>query len=286
MRPGWVARAEVDSLRHRRTLVLCAALVTMIGLSGCGDSSADNEVVEPFPSGVVWIGDMETGDLSQFKEDRSGNVAGGARRPVVVTDPEFVRDGDHAVRLTIPGKSNGNGICCGSRSEIEPDIRALRPGDELYFGFSTLLGDGFPTEASWQVITQWKNDGDGSPPLELSIENGRYSLSGGADHPAGGQAFIEPIGPATTGRWVDWVFHIKFSPDPDVGFVEIWQGDDLVLPRYQPDTGTLYPDTEDEGTSYVKTGYYRNGDISAPGTIYFDSWRIGTSRDAVTRPRG
>jgi hypothetical protein len=183
--------------------------------------------------------------------------------------------------MTIPGPSNGEGICCDSRSEIEPKIDEIQPGDEFYFGFSTLLGDGFPTEANWQTITQWKHEGEGSPPLELGVGDGNYRLSGGFGHPDGPEPFQVPIGPAVTGEWVDWVFHIKFSPDPDIGYIEIWRGDKLVLWRFYPSSGTMYPNPDGEAVSYLKTGYYRDGDISTPGTIYFDNWRVGTSRNAV-----
>ncbi len=256
---------------------LVAALITLIGLSAC---ASDRKPPELLPDGLLWNGNVETGDLSQFK-DTPWNVAGGALPPTVVSDPAVVRQGKYAVAMTIPGTTNGRGICCGSRSEIEPNIGQIHSGDELYFGFSTLLGEGFPTEAAWQTITQWKNEGDGSPPLELSVEAGRYRLSGGFGHPDGPEPFRARIGPAVTGQWVDWVFHIKFSPDPDIGYVEIWQGNKLVLPRFQPASGTMYPNPDGEATSYLKTGYYRNGDISAPGTIYFDNWRVGTSRNVV-----
>ena len=72
-----------------------------------------------------------------------------------------------------------------------------------------------------------------------------------------------------------------FSPDPDIGYVEVWKNRKLVLPRFQPSSGTMYPKEDGEPISYLKTGYYRNGAISTPGTIYFDNWKVGTSREAV-----
>lgn len=290
----------MGSRKPRRLVLLVAVLVAMfaIGVVTTGhpqpDGSRSNERSEEGysesggtepparntrrePPRLIWSGDVETGDLSQFK-DTPENTAGGGSSPEVVSDPAFVPDGRHALQMTISRAGRGEGVCCGSRSEVEPKIDDLRPGDDLYFGFSTLLAEGFPTQAGWQVITQWKNDFDGSPPLELSLERGHYFLSGGYGHPDGPHHFSKPLGPAETGRRVDWVFHIKFSPDPEVGFVEVWRSGELVLPRFHPEGGTLYPDS----SSYLKTGYYRHKDISAPGTIYFDSWKIGTSREVVS----
>ena len=285
--------------RKPRRLVLGAVLVAMlaIGVVTAGhpqpDGSRSNEQAEDRtgPGGIgpsarntqeprrlIWSGDVETGDLSQFK-DTPENTAGGGSSPEVVSNPAFVPDGRHALQMTISrAAGQGEGICCGSRSEVEPKIDDLRPGDDLYFGFSALLAKGFPTQAGWQVITQWKNDFDGSPPLELSLERGQYFLSGGYGHPDGPHHFSKPLGPAETGHRVDWVFHIKFSPDPEVGFVEVWRSGELVLPRFHPEGGTLYPGS----SSYLKTGYYRHKDISAPGTIYFDNWKVGTSREVVS----
>ncbi|HZA16163.1 MAG TPA: polysaccharide lyase [Pseudonocardiaceae bacterium] len=261
-------------------LGLVAGLIILIGLSGC---TYDWKPREPLAGELWWNGDVETGDLSQFK-DTPWNVAGGALPPSVVSDPALVRQGKYAVAMTIPGTRKRKGICCGSRSEIEPNIEKIQAGDELYFGFSTLLGEGFPIKSDWQTITQWKNEGEGSPPLELGVGAGKYQLSGGFGHPDGPEHFRKPIGRAVTGQWVDWVFHVKFSPDPDIGYVEIWQGNELVLPRFHPASGTMYPNPDGEATSYLKTGYYRDGYISTPGTIYFDNWRVGSSRNIVAYP--
>lgn len=231
---------------------------------------------------LLWVGDLETGDLAQF-QDTPFNIAGGALPPEVVSDPGFVRAGQHALRMTIPGPFSGDGICCGSRAEVQPDIENVQEGDELYVGFSTLLGEGFPLDTSWQLIAQWKHNGDGSPPLELTVEEGRYVLSGGQGHPEGPQIFDKPLGPAVPGEWVDWVMHVKFSPDPGIGFVELWQGGEQVLPAFFPPGGTMYPYGEDgeDPENRLKIGYYRDGDISEPGTVYYDNLRIGTTRAAV-----
>lgn len=235
---------------------------------------------EPF-----WVGDIETGDLSQF-EDTPWNLAGGAPPPEVVTDAPFLRDGRHAVGFTIPGVSDGEGITGDSRNELVPDTVELVEGDEYWFAFSMYLADGFPVQDGWQVVTQWKNEGEGSPPVELEIQEGQFFLGGGSGHPDGFDAFREPLGPAVTGRWVDWTFRIHFSADPAKGEVEVWRDGALALPTFRPESGTLYPPVDGEDVpeapqSYLKTGYYRNAEISAPGTVYYDDWRIGTTAEAV-----
>lgn len=230
--------------------------------------------------GLLWTGDLETGDLSQFVDGPWNDVGG--TRPRVVTSP--VRDGRYAVEVGITGATSAaDGICCGSRDELLPKFPDLHEGDDLWFGFSTYLAPGFSLYPDWQLITQFKQDFDGSPPLGLYVEEGRYKVEGGYGYPAGPLPFTIPLGPVATGTWTDWVWHVKFSSAPDVGYVEVWQDGALVLPHYAPLSGTLYPGTGDRAGSYVKTGPYRDPAVTTPETMYLDSWRIGTSRAAVAR---
>ncbi len=220
------------------------------GGSGAGGSGGAGE--------ILWDADVETGDLSQFE-------GGGDPQQVGAPEPEIVdgRDGNHAVSFTIPGG--------GERNEVLPDA-TFSDGDEYWFGFSTLLEDGFPVDAAWQVITQWKNDGTGSPPLSLNVENGEYLLHGGFSV---GKEWTESIGPATAGEWVDWVIYVEFAGG--AGRVDVWQNGEQAVDGLVPEGGTLYPGKD----SYLKIGYYRDTGIGEDGTVVFDNWKMGTSYDAV-----
>jgi hypothetical protein len=247
-------------------------------VAGCGQSRAS----EP-PGMLLWTGDLETGDLSQF-EETPWNTVGGPP-PRVVRDP--VRSGQYAVELSLVGATEPDeGICCGSRNEIEPTFRDAVPGEDLWFAFSTYLGPDFPTYYSdFQTIVQFKQNFDGSPPLEMDVKEGEFRIEGGYGHPGGPQLFSRSVGPAETGRWIDWIMHVEFSPDPAVGYVEVWRDGQLVLPKFAPPGGTMYVNPADgSASSTVKTGYYRYRSIDSVGRIYFDDWRIGTSKAVVLPP--
>lgn len=235
---------------------------------------------ERVAAGLLWTGDAETGDLSQFNTDAGQDVGGNP--PRVVTSP--VRDGRYAIELTVNGATNeDDGICCGTRNELLPRFRTIEEGDDLWFGFSTYLAPGFALEPDWQLITQFKQNFDGSPPLGLYVEQSQYIVEGGYGHPDGSQPYRISLATVTTGTWVDWVWHVKFSTDPAVGFIEVWRDGTLVLPHYTPGFGTLYPGTGNQAGVYAKTGIYRDPTVASPATMYLDNWRIGTSAAAVAR---
>lgn len=254
-----------------------AALLVLVAVAACGQSTAAEP---PSPGMLLWTGDLETGDLSQFQKTPWNTVGGPP--PRVVEQP--VRSGRYAIELALVGATAPNdGICCGSRNEVEPKLRDFTEGEDLWFAFSTYLDADFPTYyADFQTIVQFKQNFDGSPPLEMTVEEGEFRIEGGYGHPDGPHLFRQAVGHADKARWIDWIMHVKFSPDPAVSFVEVWRDGQLVLPRFAPPGGTMYVNPQDgSARSSVKTGYYRERSIDSIGRIYFDEWRIGTSVEVV-----
>ncbi|MFC5231373.1 polysaccharide lyase [Pseudonocardia zijingensis] len=261
---------------------LAPALLALAFLAACSAEEPSDAPQIPASALLLWTGDLETGDLSQFM-DTPWNRVGGPP-PEVVEEP--VRGGRYAVELAIVRTTGpDDGICCGSRNELEPKFREIESGEDLWFTFSTYLLEGFPVNYSeFQTITQFKQNFDGSPPLELGVQEGAFQIDGGYGHPDGPRTFSIPVGEAATGRWNDWLLHVRFSPDPAVGFVEVWRDGQLMLPKYSPPGGTMYVNPDDgSARSSVKTGYYRDRTIDSVGRIVFDEWRIGTTREVVER---
>jgi hypothetical protein len=176
----------------------------------------------------------------------------------------------------------------GNRTEVEPTTPRFREGDDLWFGYSVYLPSGFPTDVvSWQLITQWKNDGTGSPPLEITVGKGNIWLSGGYGHPTGPKNFATPISTADTGRRIDLVFHIVFSRDPARGSVNVWRDGTQRITNFHPTGGTLYPDSAKAVptgslTSFWKMGLYRDPAITQPATLVIERARVGTGYGAVS----
>jgi hypothetical protein len=202
---------------------------------------------------TLWSADFGSAGMKNFKSTPWNNQ--GASSPTI---------GSGLLNVSMPGG--------GKRSEVEPDFKSLSEGDQYYFGFSVKLAPDFPVNTSdWQVITQFKNDGTGSPPLELKVQDGKFVLDGDS----GG--FSQVVGDAKPGQWTHLVLKVKFSPSN--GTVSVWQDGVQKIADFAPPSGTMYSGKD----SYVKTGIYRDTAIGQAGKLAFGSWAIGTSLGSVSK---
>lgn len=236
----------------------------LAGTPGAGPTGPAAVPGAPAPDGgkLLWQADYGKG-LANYRSTPWNMV--GAAAPDVVGSVLGGLVRKPALQVSMPGG--------GQRAELEPNFRSLRDGDDLFFGFSVTLAPGFPTTTGdWQVITQWKNEGTGSPPLSVKVGDGQFQLDGGFDR---GAPFEIPMGPATPGVAHDVVVHVRFAGGG--GSVDTWVDGRQAIKGFRPPAGTLYAGT----TSYLKTGIYRSTAIAQPGTLFFDDWRIGTSYAAA-----
>ena len=250
-------------LRSRRTVGVLLALAVAV-LTGCSTGGTSGFSGAPAgPDGTVWR--LATGGdvLGSFKSTPWNTDD--AEDPVAVRSPDV--PGRTAVAFTVPGG--------GTRSELEPATRGFREGDRAFFGLAIYLPEGFPTSTSdWQVVAQWKNTGDGSPPVSVKVQKGRFVLDGGAGI---NKMYQRDIGPAVAGTRSDLVLGITFSSDPDTASVDVWQDGKPVVSGYHPRSGTLYSGD----SSYLKVGLYRSSDISTEGTVYLDDATVASTREAA-----
>ncbi|MCE9667149.1 heparin lyase I family protein [Myxococcus stipitatus] len=227
-------------------------------------------VTAPPPSGasVVWSGDFETGDRSQWT--RAQMVS--SDRLAVVTSPR--RQGGYALKATVkrgddPINSSGN------RNEL---VRMTREavGSEYYYRWSTMFDSTFPSVKTWQLFTQWHQESDtvgGSPPVEFYVYGEEIRLNIG-----GNPGTIVWSAPLVRGKWLDFVFHVRWSSDSRVGFVELYYNGKLVLPK-------RYIATQYSGqVNYLKVGLYRNDTITQTGIVYHDGWLMARKLEDVLDP--
>jgi len=208
---------------------------------------------------VLWRGDFESNDLTQWT-----SIDGLASRLTIVSSP--VRQGSHSLRVEL---RSGDFASNGNRNELVRDVPETE-GMDRYYAWSTLFDANYPIQSKWQVFTQWHHSGCcGSPPLEFDVNGQTLGLE---RNPPNNSGTIELWStPLVRGVWHDFVLHVIWSSNPDLGFIELWYDGQKVIAgkAFQ----TLFPGM----VNYLKQGLYRDSSISQVGIVYHDGMTMGTT---------
>ena len=252
--------------------------------------------------GVIWKADAERSASAEWASSRAeppgpapcpGSTSPDRATPKIrrVTSP--VAQGRYAYAITVsPGDD-----CSGERAELGQgnpsrqgfEDRVFRDGDERWISFQVRLGSDFdPGVDTWRVIAQFHEPGGdyGPPSLSLNVEDGDFVLYH-ADKNVPSEDTVELWhAHAVKDRWVRFTLHVKFSPDPHTGFIELFGnpagGPVRQLLRRKP-TFTMRKAADGHGAPlHARIGIYRNphGHFGTE-TVYFDGYTVATSRAAA-----
>jgi len=211
---------------------------------------------------VLWRGDFETGDTSQWKGAPKDGVQ-------VVTDP--VRAGKYALRI-----DGTNAAKKGAHDRLEfqhqPKPPGTAEGTERYFGWSVYLPKRltdathslgyFETRDSWSQLMAF----------EVKGEDILFTTRQPYTRHWSGKGAMSP------GKWHDFALHVLWSRDPKKGFVEVWFDGKPVVPLAR--TATL----RDENESFFQIGLFRETS-EVPETILLDHVTEATTLADLTPPR-
>lgn len=268
----------------RRSFLLAG--VGLAGALGVGAGTAACTSPPPVtpPSDLVFNGDFETGDLTQWA---TTHTQGGDTEPEIVTNN--VRAGSkYACLFALSGSQYRNEL------EIErTGSYVQREGTDLYYGWSVRFAGPFPV-GPWQVAGQWHsnvNNGDewddASPPLSVTmastlpgLDPSRWYIDSGRNSPMDYPVWSYDLGPMVFDRWVDLVTRTVLSTDPERGLLQVWIDGRLVVDAVPP-APLLYPTTNPDRYNYLKVGYYRDDSIEDEGEVWFDNVRIGRTYESV-----
>lgn len=209
------------------------------------------------PSAESWRADYETGDFSQWKQVQPDWRQ---ERAAIVTLP--VRAGRHAARFEV--RSGDTVPSGGELSQVYVDVAKTggTEGEEWYYAWSTYIPSGqrWASTENWNVVSEWHHDGSTCyPPLQLGVFPSNppqlyvslVSLSrinSGDCTATQRKKWFLPLIPD---RWMDFVFHVRWSSKSDTGSLEVWQdGKKRIVKTSMP---TLFP----EQGVYFKQGFYR-----------------------------
>jgi hypothetical protein len=217
----------------------------------------------------LWRVDYETGDLRQW----DGGQQATEGRIAVVEDP--VEQGRYAARFEARQNEFTGGDTTANRSELLLTRYRDRVGDERWYRWSTLVPEDFPPDQpeAFASIMQWQRDDNQSPlPLGFGIRGHNLRITSGGTRYLGRVEF---------GRWLEFLVHVKWSTDPEEGFVEVWLDGDEILPRTK--LQTVFTDAEGQPIGhYIKQGLYKSNDLPT-AHVFHDGMLIGATRGSVDR---
>ncbi|HEV2339243.1 MAG TPA: polysaccharide lyase, partial [Patescibacteria group bacterium] len=229
---------------------------------------------------VLWNGDFETGNLSQWANIHQGGSWGNSTIQIV-TSP--VRQGKFAAKFTVipNGQTNGR-----AQLDITQQMTGGYPGQDWYYYFSIYIPSNPMKTSGWQpaLIAQWMDlqhscsppnavrIQPGNPPhflfshIYLDNNNGCKSLTTLSEHNAGpfNYNIVHDLGPFQYDKWYDFTLHFKWSADATVGFNEIWINGANVL-------SLIHERTLDNPTGgvYMTQSLYHPGN-NGTSVLYFD----------------
>jgi hypothetical protein len=227
---------------------------------------------------VVWSSDFESRDFSERGTPRNGqSLAPSGWYRVQAVSPESVRFVWDPVRQGLVAQitvNQGDFVSSGTRAELVKMTHEAA-GSEYFYRWSVMFAPNYPSSEKWQLFTQWHHDGpSGSPPLEMYVNGERMYLRAGGTN--GDVLWSKPL---QRGVWQDFILHVKWSPDPTQGFVELYRNGERELePKAAP---TMF----DGQRNYLKMGLYRSAEIPEQGVVYFDDVKMATTLADVLPPR-
>lgn len=246
---------------RRAALAALASLVVLLGAACQGDGKP--------PRGVPWVGDFETGNLSQWKNRTSGpgiqRVAGDRIR--VVRSP--VIQGRYAARFEVRTGDRWRDSS-GNRAELQ-HWTAESEGDRRQYTWGTMFAPDFPsTRQGFQIVTQWHATSPGSqPPLFIFASGDEIGLKTVPTTASGKPRSSRTLwrAPMARGTWHRFRLRVTWSSNRRIGRISLWHNGRLVVRRARAQT--LIPGN----VNYLKQGLYRSDDIQGVGVVYHDAMR-------------
>ena len=213
---------------------------------------------------LLWQGDFETGDLSQWSYLL--NPQG------LSVQENCVYEGHYAGRAMITGEPDmlwhGNESLNRTEFSHKPSAGQIGEGQETFFGWSFYLQQ--PLSEHKHEIGYWESDKSYQQMLRFNIIGQDFSFQESAMN----SPFWTKPGFASPGVWHDVVLHIGWSTDPDEGFTQVWlDGENMGKQFFK----TLYAADE---SMFTQIGILRARDERVE-TIYIDNVREGQDLEQV-----
>jgi MYXO-CTERM domain-containing protein len=222
---------------------------------------------------VLWTGDVETGDLSQFDSVLNGTING---TDYATAAQDITLEGQYAVRIEL----HNDAIWPGNmlrRVEVHhsPDPSRTAEGATTCLGWSLYLPEALPADPghslgywesnnSYQQMMAFNANGQN---LRFITQQPNYTEHWSAD------------GVLTPGEWHRIAMCVLWSEDPGVGTVDVWFDGEQVV------TAASAKTLADGNAHFAQMGLLRsNVDIPEVPVIYLDYVLEGDTIEDVDPP--
>ncbi|MCA9651375.1 MAG: polysaccharide lyase [Myxococcales bacterium] len=218
----------------------------------------------------TWVGDFETGDLGQWT--LSSQVIGNAEHMTVTTSPVY--EGSYAGRIQLdPQDVSPSGH---NRNELVyvPEPSSFE-GSERWYSIAVQPGEVWAD--SWHLVFYWEGNPVYASVMSMVAVGPQLQFRTFV-----GAETLHWSGPFAPGTWQEFVLHVQWSPDPAVGFVELYLDGVPVVPLTH--VATMHgPGVPNE----LHAGMLRDDAIDLSEVLFLDGVRDGaTMEDVVLEPSG
>jgi len=280
-----VERTRTNSVRpsdQGRPPLMLSALKRLLPLTMLAFSLAAPATAS---AAVDWAADAE----KPWSEEWASSSCETSSRVSRVISP--TSQGLNAYRLELRDGDDSYGERCelGQANPPRSGFPLFEEGEERWIAFQVRLPDDYPVETSrWNVFHQLKQIGGmGTPALSMEVRDGKFHLMNSSNNGESCCTTTRWSGPAERHRWVKFNLHVKFSPNPAVGFVELYgdlDGSGQKLLMQKTNTHTMKRDgSGDAVPSHSRIGMYRDSSVSGTSHIYFDGYTVATDRASAER---
>ncbi len=249
---------------------------------------------------VVFNGDFETGDYSQWETANSGlNCPNPSTQAHIVTSP--VRSGNYAAEMIV---HDGDELWGGERCDLErPHAHDENKGGDYWYQWSTYFPadwqnlTGAP-DNDWLVIADWHPTGGPGfenvcQPFQIEMNANNQLIAKMLTGDVTGYDCFDGSGSANSyekvivdgvelGKWNDFVIHIKWTPE-NTGVAEMWHktGDETsfnkVFDKKGVPTMQYANNISNVDSPYFILADYRSLTQTNTATLYHDDFKQTTS---------
>jgi hypothetical protein len=218
-------------------------------------------LARPASATVTWRGGFETGNLKEWSTFQH------PEHIQIIDSP--LRDGQYAARLEVHQTDTFGG------KDVRVRMGVTKPSPfenaEVYYAFSTFVSAEQPLVPGYHQLAIWESV-KAHPVMYFGASSGTVSFN-----------MVVPIkvkwsGSLAPGRWHDTVVHVKWSPDPAIGFVEMMYDGQVVVPKT---SGQTMWSTGEANT--FSLGVLRDKAVVPVEVIFLDAVMVATEL-ADTKP--